>query len=64
MKLVLDLPTDISLAIRRRANMRNLSPDDTAIEILTTAMEALGEIGGQVAERPSLRIVRSERGGE
>lgn len=43
MKLTLNLPTDVSLAVRRRANMRNLSPEDAAIEILTTALEATGE---------------------
>jgi len=60
MKLILDLPTDLSLALRRRANMRDLSPEDAAIEILATAMQATGEIEGEVAGRPPLRIVKTE----
>lgn len=60
MKLTLDLPTDVSLAVRRRANMRDLSLEQAAIEALTTALQATGEIEGEIAGRPSLRIVKSE----
>ena len=60
MKLSLDLPTDLSLAVRRRANARGLSPEDAAIEILATALQATGELDGQIAGRPSLRLVGPE----
>lgn len=60
MKLSIDLPTDLSLAVRRRANMRGHSLEDAAIEILTTAMQATGEIEGEIAGRPALRIVKTE----
>jgi len=60
MKLTLDLPTVLSLAIQRRAKARSLTPEDATIETLTTALAAIGEIEGDVASRPALRIVKKE----
>ena len=60
MKLSIDLPTDLSLAVRRRANIRGLSLEGATIEILAAALQATGEIDGQIAGRPSLRLVAPE----
>lgn len=60
MKLTLDLPTVLSLAIQRRAKARSLTPEAATIETLTTAPEAMGGVEGAVAGRPALRIVKKE----
>lgn len=44
MKLVLTLPTDISIGLRRASNEMERSLEETAVELLRDALISLGHI--------------------
>lgn len=60
MKLTLDLSEGVVRALNGIAQFRRLTPEEMAAELLEAHLEAVGAIGGDVARRPSLRIVRPE----
>ena len=60
MKLTLDLPESVVRALNGLAQFRRLTREEMAAELLQTHLEAVGAIGGDVARRPPLRIVRPE----
>lgn len=60
MRLTLDLSKEVVRALNGLAQFRRLTPEAMAAELLQTHLEAVGAIGGDVARRPPLRIVRPE----
>jgi hypothetical protein len=65
MKLIIELGIDnpLAIALRRRAQARDLSNEAAAIEVMTTTLQAMGELEQPIASRPHLRLLKPDSDG-
>lgn len=62
MKLIIELNLDSALAraLLQRAHARGLSREAAAVELMTTTLEATGELETPIAGPPPLRFTKPE----